>query len=83
MKKKSASMRQVMVMRNVTLKAYAKFIRKTTETARKYIKHPLTMSAATLKRTDKFFNLPDGTSYEIASGKFTTSELINKLNNNN
>lgn len=78
---KRATLKQAFNMRRKTLSDYARFIKKTTVTARKYLKHPETMNARTMTRTDMFLELPSGMTYDLAEKKFTSEQLIEILNN--
>lgn len=80
--KAKATIRQALRMRGKLIKEYAVHIRKTTETARKYIKYPQSMKAEDMSRTDRYLKIPDGTTFKIASGKLTSTDLINLINTN-
>jgi hypothetical protein len=80
--KTKATIRQALRMRGKLIKDYATHIRKTTETARKYIKYPSTMKAEEMNLTDRYLKIPQGTTFQIATGKLTSDDLIKLINQN-
>ena len=76
--KANITLRQIMRMKNKNLNDYAKAVRRTTMTARKYLKNPSTMNAQAMRRTDKFLRLPFGTTWSLACGELTYEDIANK-----